>query len=144
MRFLFLWICFPIVLVGQSTKNIATSATPVFKIVEEMPQFSDCGSIKVLSRSDCFQNYVCTNLSYPPFAKKHGVKGEVICYFEISETGKVENAKIIQDIGAGCGTATLNFVNAMPDWIPGRQRGIPVKVAYKLKVDYRPSSLDCR
>lgn len=117
---------------------------PVFKIVEEMPQFSDCGAIKVLSRSTYFQNYICTNLRYPPLAKKHGVKGEVIVYFVISETGKVENAQIIQDIGAGCGTATLNFVNAMPDWIPGRQKDIPVKVAYQLKVDYRPSSFDCR
>jgi len=143
MRFLFYFFCFPILLTGQ-TANTNSQTLPVYKIVENMPQFSDCGEIKVLSRSDCFQNYVCRNLTYPPFAKKHGVKGQVIVYFEISETGKVENARIIQDIGAGCGTATLNFVNAMPDWMPGRQRGIPVKVAYKLKVDYRPSSLDCR
>ncbi len=113
-------------------------STPVFKIVEEMPQFQACGAIKV------FQHYICTNLSYPPFAEKHGVKGEVIVYFEISATGKVENAKIIQDIGAGCGTTTLNFVNAMPDWIVGKQKGVPVSVADQLKVDYRPSSLDCR
>ena len=57
---------------------------------------------------------------------------------------QVENAKIKQDIGAGCGTATLNFVKAMPDWLPGKQRGIPVRVGYQLKVDYRPSSLDCQ
>lgn len=143
MRFLFFLLCFPIILVGQTDTSINQS-TSVFKIVEEMPQFSDCGAIKVLSRSACFQHYICTNLTYPPFAKQHGVKGEVIIYFVINETGKVENAKIIQDIGAGCGTATLNFVNAMPDWIPGRQRGKKVKVGYKLTVDYRPSSLDCR
>ena len=56
----------------------------------------------------------------------------------------MENAKIIQGIGADCGTATLSFVNTIPDWVPGRQRGKKVKVAYKLSVDYRPSSLDCR
>ncbi len=139
MRLLFFLFYFPSILVGQTDQSI-----PVFKIVEEMPQFQDCGAIKVLSRSDCFQNYICTNLKYPPFAKKHGVKGEVIVRFEISETGKVENARIMQDIGAGCGTATLNFVNSMPDWIQGKQRGIPVKVAYRLTVDYRPSSFDCR
>lgn len=143
MRFIFFLLYFPIALIGQ-TETIANPTIPVFKMVEEMPQFSNCGEIKVLSISDCFQNYICTNLIYPPFAKKHGVKGEVIVYFEISETGKVENAKIIQDIGASCGAATLAFVNAMPDWIPGKQRGIPVKVAYRLKVDYRPSSFDCR
>ena len=143
LRFLFCCCFFPIILTSQTTSTIG-QVTPVFKIVEAMPQFGDCGAIKVLAKSACFQNYICTNLTYPPFAKKHGVKGEVIVYFEISETGKVENAKITQDIGAGCGTATLNFVNGMPDWIPGKQRGIPVKVAYQLKVNYQPNSLDCR
>ncbi len=143
MRLLFFLLCFPLILVGQPD-TIVNPTTPVFKIVEEMPQFLDCGPIKVLSRSACFQNYVCTNLIRGPFAEKNGVKGKVIVYFEINETGKVENAKIIQNIGASCDTATLNFVNAMPDWIPGRQRGKTVKVAYKLAVDYQPSSLDCQ
>ena len=137
-------LCFPITLQGQISIGEHDDLAVNSKIVEEMPQFQDCGEIRVLSQSDCFQNYICTNLAYPPFAEKHGVKGEVIVYFEISETGKVENAKITQDIGAGCGTATLNFVNAMPDWIPGKERNTPVKVAYQLKVDYQPSSLDCR
>jgi len=144
VRFLLLFLFFPVLLFSQGSADENGEQAVVFKIVEEMPQFEDCGAIKVLSRSECFQNYICTNLEYPPFAEKHGVKGEVIVYFEISEMGKVENAKITQDIGAGCGTATLNFVNAMPDWIPGKQRGKNVKVAYQLAVDYRPSSLDCR
>ena len=143
MRFLFLFLFFPVMLYSQVYVDENDKAT-VFKIVEQMPQFEDCGEVRVLAQSNCFQNYICTNLSYPSFAEKHGVKGEVIVYFEISETGKVENAKITQDIGAGCGTATLNFVNAMPDWIPGKQKGKIVKVAYQLAVDYRPSSLDCR
>lgn len=144
MRFLFVLCCCPLFLNSQVPVGTNSQAEPVFKIVEEMPQFLDCGPIKVLSRSTCFQDYICRNLTYPEFAKKNGVIGAVIISFVINKIGKVENAKIIQDIGAGCGTAALNFVNAMPDWISGKQRGISVKVRYKLTVDYRLLGSGCR
>ena len=143
MRLLFILLCLPTILFSQveitSRENMS-----VFKMVEEMPQFLDCGEVRVLSRSECFQDYLCKNLKYPAFAKKHKVQGEVIVSFEIGTTGKVEHAKIIQDIGAGCGIHTLAFVNAMPNWTPGKQRGIIVPVLYKLSVDYRLPNLDCR
>jgi len=144
MRFLFLFLFFPIMLLGQTPVGENDEQAVVFKIVEEMPQFEDCGEVKVLARSECFQDYLCKKLRYPEFAKRNKVQGEVIVSFIIDEAGKVSNAKIIQDIGASCGTATLNFVKAMPDWKAGKQRGKAVKVAYQLKVDYRLPDISCR
>jgi len=144
MRFLFLFLFFPTMLFSQVSIDDNYEQAVIFKIVEEMPQFGDCGEVKVLARSECFQDYLCRKLRYPKFAKQHKVQGEVIVSFVIDEAGKVSDAKIIQDIGAGCGTATLNFVNGMPDWKAGKQRGKAVKVAYQLKVDYRLPDISCR
>lgn len=145
MRFLFLFLLCPMLLFSQApVGEQEEQQCVVFKIVEEMPQFEDCGAVKVLSRSECFQDYLCKKLRYPEFAKQNKVQGEVIVSFVINELGKVTNAKIIQDIGAGCGTATLDFVKAMPDWKAGKQRGKVVKVAYQLKVDYRLPDISCR
>ena len=149
MRFLFLIFCFPTFVFGQinlgqlDTIPQAQSCRLVYKIVEEMPQFGECGEIRVLRRSKCFQDYLCENLKYPEFAKKHGVRGNVIVSFIINELGNAVNAKIIQDIGAGCGTATLDFVNNLPRWEAGKQRGKKVKVQYKLKVNYQLPDLGC-
>jgi len=144
VRFLFLLYFFPIILFGQVSVGENDAQAVIFKIVEEMPSFGECGSIKVLSRSACFQDYLCKNLRYPEFAKKHGVAGEVIVSFVIDTNGKVKNAQINQDIGAGCGTATLEFINHMPNWTAGKQRGVKVPVQYKLKVDYRTYESSCR
>lgn len=143
MRLLFFLLFFPIFLFSQSSSTPSVNTTLVYKIVEEMPAFANCGKIKVLSRSACFQEYLCKNLQYPAFAKKHGVVGEVIVSFIIDENGNVINAKIIQDIGASCGTAVLDFVNVMPNWKAGKQRGENVKVAYHLKVDFRLANDHC-
>lgn len=143
MRLLLFLLFFPIFLFSQSRTASSINTDLVFKIVEEMPAFGDCGRIKVLSRSVCFQEYLCKNLQYPAFAKKHGVAGEVIVSFIIDENGNVSNAKITQDIGASCGTAVLDFVNLMPTWKAGKQRGENVKVAYHLKVDFRLANEDC-
>ena len=144
MRFLFLCLFFPIMLHSQAPIGENSRQVEIFKIVEEMPQFGDCGEVRVLSRSECFQDYLCKKLDYPKFAKQNKVQGEVIVSFVIDEAGRVANAKITQDIGAGCGTATLDFVKAMPDWKAGKQRGKKVKVAYQLKVDYRLPDISCR
>ena len=144
MRFLFLFLFFPITLHSQVSVGDENNQIVVFKVVEEMPQFGDCGEVRVLAQSECFQDYLCRKLEYPKFAKQHKVQGEVIVSFIINERGKVANAKITQDIGAGCGTATLDFVKAMPDWKAGKQRGKAVKVAYQLKVDYRLPDISCR
>ena len=61
----------------------------------------------------------------------------------IDENGQVTNSKITQDIGASCGTAVLDFINAMPKWKSGKQRGKNVKVAYSLKVDFRLANEHC-
>ncbi len=60
-----------------------------------------------------------------------------VVQFVVERDGLVTNAKIIKDIGGGCGEATLKVVNMMPKWIPGKQNGKPVKVHFNLPVKFQ-------
>ena len=55
--------------------------------------------------------------------------------------GNINEANIVKDIGAQCGSEAKRVVELMNDmgekWIPGKQRGRPVKVRYTLPVKFR-------
>lgn len=114
----------------------------VFKIVEDMPRFPGCEQ-KAIGKSElkkCAQDemlkFVGENIKYPAIAKENGIEGRVIVQFVVGKNGQVKNAKILRDIGGGCGNEALRVVNSMPNWIPGKQRGRPVDVQYTLPVGF--------
>lgn len=113
-----------------------------FKVVEEMPRFPGCEHIeKEKERKKCSEKallrFIYENITYPIFARENGIKGSVVVQFVVERDGLVTNAKIVQDIGGGCGEATLQVVNMMPKWIPGKQNGKPVKVHFNLPVKFQ-------
>lgn len=97
--------------------------------IEEPPQFP--GGEAALYK------YIAENLQYPPEARKKAIQGLVVCTFVIARDGSVEKAKIIRDIGQGCGEEALRIINAMPKWTPGVANGRPVKVRYTLPLRFK-------
>jgi protein TonB len=65
----------------------------------------------------------------------------VIVQFTVGKKGEIEDARVARGIGAGCDEAALKAVEAMNNmsqkWIPGKQRGRPVKVLYTLPVRFK-------
>jgi len=124
-------------------------ADDIYKVVEEMPRFPGCedvtGSAK--EKEKCAQQkmleYIYTNLKYPATARDAGVEGMVVIQFIVDRTGLIQNAKILRDIGEGCGAEALNVVNSMNDaaglWTPGKQQGKNVDVFWTLPVRYKLS-----
>lgn len=80
--------------------------------------------------------YMMKNVSYPEKAKHVGVQGTVWVEFVVNKNGDIEDAKVIRGIGAGCDEEALRVVNEMPKWSPGKQRGLPVKVRFRLPIKY--------
>jgi protein TonB len=68
------------------------------------------------------------NIIYPPEALKKKIKGAVYVSFIVEKNGSISNVKLLKGIGYGCDEEALRVVNSMPNWIPGRQNGIPVRV----------------
>ena len=85
--------------------------------------------------------YIQKHLSYPALAKDIGVDGMAVIQFVVDTDGSVTHVKIVRDIGAGCGEAAATVIRSMNDmaqkWIPGKQRGRPVKVLYTLPVKFK-------
>jgi protein TonB len=85
--------------------------------------------------------YIYKNLKYPAIARENGVEGQVVLQFVVDKDGSIADAKVVRDIGAGCGTEAEKVVNGMNNmgqkWIPGKQRGRPVRVLYTLPVKFK-------
>lgn len=69
-------------------------------------------------------------------AKQAGIQGKVYLKFVIEKNGSITNIVILRGIGGGCDEEAIRVVKSMPTWIPGKQRGIPVRVEFNLPVRF--------
>ena len=81
--------------------------------------------------------YIYARLKYPEIAKNASVQGTAVITFVVEKDGSITDAKIIRDPGAMTGQEALNVVESFPNWLPGRQRGQPVRVQFNLPVKFR-------
>ncbi len=132
--------------VGDSPVNVSfkdLQGDPIFKVVEEMPRFPGCEDMDGTAndKEQCAKQkmleFVYSNLKYPAKARDARVEGMCVVQFVIEKDGSVKEAKIVRDIGDGCGIETLKVVNKFPTWIPGKQKGKAVRVRYTLPVKFK-------
>lgn len=135
--------------VEPSSPNENTNAVPeeIFKIVEQMPRFPGCEDL-VGSNDEKFEcsqklllEYIYSNLQYPDEAKSAVIEGRVVVQFVVEENGEITDVNAVRDIGNGCGAEAervVNLMNSMNDnWIPGKQRGRPVRVQFTLPIQFK-------
>ncbi len=110
----------------------------IFKVVEQMPLFGGCKDKACSDRK--LMAYIQKNITYPSMARENGIEGRVFVQFVVEPTGQVSSARILRDIGAGCGNAALEVIrnmNNLPEgWTPGKQRGKAVRVLYTLPATF--------
>jgi TonB family protein len=100
----------------------------VFTIVEQMPGFP--GGQEALFK------FLGENIRYPKKALNAGIQGVVYVTFVVEQDGTISRARVLRGIGGGCDEESLRVVNSMPTWMPGVQRGKPVRVQYNLPIRY--------
>jgi protein TonB len=103
----------------------------IFIVVERMPEL--IGGLQGLQ----------SRIVYPEIARLAGIEGRVMVQFVIDEQGNVHNPVVLRGIGGGCDEAAVEAVKKAK-FIPGMQRGRPVKVRYTLPVTFRLSVSDGR
>jgi len=120
---------------SKSLQAVATKANPaqadtskVFMVVEKMPEYP--GGVKALMQ------YLATHIKYPAEARKAGVQGRVFVNFIVEKDGSISHVKVLKGIGYGCDKEAVKAVKNMPRWIPGQQKGKPVRVSYNLPVKF--------
>ncbi|MBR7167397.1 MAG: TonB family protein, partial [Bacteroidales bacterium] len=100
----------------------------IFTVVETQPQFP--------GGEDSLYSFIYTNLRYPQEAIDNGIEGNVYITFVIEKDGSITNIKILRDIGYGCGAEAVRVLKMMPKWIPGSQRGKPVRVQFNMPIKF--------
>lgn len=103
--------------------------TVIFIDVEEPPNFPGGDSAMVA--------YLKHNLHYPPAEKEKGIQGKVFVGFVIEKDGVVSNVEVKRGIGEECDAEAVRVVKEMPNWEPGKQSGIVVRMAMVLPISFK-------
>lgn len=82
--------------------------------------------------------FLSQNVKYPPIAQENGIEGRVIVQFVVAKDGKISDVEVVRSGGdPSLDREALRVIKAMPRWIPGTQRGKPVRVKYTVPVNFR-------
>lgn len=74
-----------------------------------------------------FYKHLQKTIRYPKPAQRQGVVGKVLVKFVVNEEGNVSQLSIEKGIGFGCDEEAMRVIG-LSKWLPGKQRGKPVKV----------------
>jgi protein TonB len=100
----------------------------IFTVVEEQPSYPGGDEARIKFLQD--------NIKYPEEAKELGIQGKVFVTFVVEVDGSITDVRVLRGIGGGCDEEAIRVVKAMPRWVPGKQRGVPVRVQFNLPIKF--------
>ncbi len=81
-------------------------------------------------------NYISTHVKYPVIAQENGVQGKVYVKFVVDEHGNVSRAEVLRNVDSALDSEALRVINSLPQFKPGKQRGVAVKVYYQAVINF--------
>jgi len=112
--------------VSAQKKEYKPNADGVYYEVQVLPEFQ--GGMPAL------QDYLIKNIQYPDQAKKDTITGKVYVQFIVDEQGKIGGAKVLKSANPLLDAEAVRVISSMPDWIPGKNEGKAVKVAFTIPI----------
>lgn len=100
-----------------------------FVVVEEMPEFP--GGNRALMK------FLSNNIQYPAIAKENGIQGRVICSFIVMDDGSIRDLYVERGVDPSLDAEAMRVLRLMPDWKPGRQKGMSVNIRFSLPIEFR-------
>jgi len=97
-------------------------------IVETMPEYPGGDEARI--------KFLAENLVYPQEAKEKKIEGRVFIGFVVEIDGSLTNFSVVRSIHPLLDKEALRVVKLMPKWIPGEQRGKPVRVQFQIPVTF--------
>ncbi|MFD1603656.1 TonB family protein [Flavobacterium artemisiae] len=65
-------------------------------------------------------------------AATNKIGGRLVIQFVIDKDGKIVEPKILKSLGYGLDEEAIRVITNYENWIPGKQRGVPVRVLYAI------------
>jgi len=100
----------------------------IFTVVEEQPGYPGGEEARI--------SFLQQNIKYPEEAKELGIQGKVFVTFVVEVDGSITDVRVLRGIGGGCDEEAIRVVRSMPKWVPGKQRGVPVRVQFNLPIKF--------
>ena len=104
-------------------------ADRIYHVVEKMPEYP--GGMKA------FFNYIKRKARTAELAEKTHKEGAVMIQFIVEKDGSITSPSIVRGLDARLDTAALDAIMVMPDWIPAKDHGIPVRCKYSVPVPFK-------
>lgn len=112
----------------------------VYDVVDQVPAFN--GNIN---------QWLASNLRYPPVAAENGIEGRVVVSFVVGKDGLIHSTQIVQSkmwiemkkkkivevYDQSLEREAIRVVQLMPRWSPGKQNGQPVNCKFTLPINFR-------
>lgn len=119
-----------LVLMSFSIDSTAQDSTEkIYVVVDQQPQFK--GGEKARAK------YLVNEIQYPENAAKQGIDGVVFVQFIVEKDGTVTNIKIKRGVNELLDAEAMRVVKNMPKWIPGMQKGKPVRVMVNMPIRFK-------
>lgn len=78
-----------------------------------------------------FYDFISRNYKTPNVT---GLGGVIYLTFIIEKDGKITDIKVLKDFGFGSGIEAIRVLSQYGYWLPGKERGVPVRVMYSLPI----------
>jgi TonB family protein len=72
---------------------------------------------------EAMRQYLQKSLRFQKDTNNYEIEGRVMVYFEISKTGKVQNARVMKSSNPLLNAEALRVIREMPDWKPAKANG---------------------
>lgn len=79
-----------------------------------------------------FYHYIGKNLKHPTEATRYGVSGKIYFSFYVDIDGALVEPEVSTGPDYGYKAEILRLINKAEKWIPGKIKGVPVKVKYRM------------
>ena len=120
---------FGLTTVSAQKTVVAKKNQKVFDVVEQMPEYPG-------GQAALFE-YLSKNIKYPADAEKKKVEGKVFVTFVVDTDGKITDVSLMRKVFPSLDAEAIRVISAMPNWIPGRQKGQAVRVKYTVPIMFR-------
>ena len=146
----FLLTCMVLLSIGF-TASYAQESGQVFTMVDEMPLYPGCDSLKSYDEmSSCtlrmIPKFISQEIGYPEDAKKKKAEGIVFVEYIIEVSGEVTNVQLMggmdRDVDESLNQEAVRVVSSLPRMKPGRKNDKAVRVKQTLPIRFRLNSED--
>ena len=101
----------------------------VFVVVDKMPEYP--GGEKALKK------HVGKTIQYPPDVKKGSVNQTVSVEFIVEKDGSRSEVDVSRGVSPSLDAEALRVVNSFPNWKPGKQFGVVVRVRVVVPIEFK-------